>query len=182
MEWNWLDAVLLGIVAVSVVAAMWEGLIREIFSLGSLVVGVTLAALEYPRVAVWLHGRTSSPEAAKCLAFLGLFLGTLIAGAVISFVLRKTLQKAGLAWFDRLLGAIFGLVRGFVIASVLLLAMVAFSIQTAAVQESTLAPYVITGARVIGALMPQDLRSQFQSGLAKFRHALIEKDKLSRGQ
>ena len=182
MQWNWLDAVLLGIVAISVVAAMWEGLVREIISLASLIAGVAVAALEYGRAAGWFRGYTDSPEMAKGLGFLALFFGILIAGAFISFLLRKMVQKAGLAWFDRFLGGLFGLVRGFAIGSVLLLTMVAFSIRSAAVQGSTLAPYVLMGARAISATMPQDLRSQFQKGLEKFRNALIERDKKALGK
>ena len=88
MEWNWLDALLVSVVAISVVAAMWEGFIREMISLASLVAGVALAALEYQRVSEWLRRFTESPEAAKGLAFLGLFFGTIVVGAAISFVLR----------------------------------------------------------------------------------------------
>ena len=182
MQWNWLDAALLGIVAISVVAAMWEGLVREVISLASLVAGVAVAALEYGRAAVWFRGYTDSPEMAKGLGFLALFFGILIAGAIISFLLRKMVQKAGLAWFDRFLGGIFGLARGFVICSVLLLTMVAFSIRSAVVQGSTFAPYIMMGARVISATLPQDLRSQFQNGLEKFRNALIERDKKALGK
>jgi membrane protein required for colicin V production len=182
MQWNWLDAALAGIVAISVVAAMWEGLIREVISLASLVAGVTVAALEYGRAAVWFRGYTDSPETAKGLGFLGLFFGILLAGAIISFLLRKIVQKAGLAWFDRFLGSIYGLFRGFAICSVLLLPLVAFSIRSTAVQGSTLAPYFMMGARAINAAMPQDLRSQFQNGLEKFRNALIEKDKKALGK
>lgn len=182
MEWNWLDGVLLGIVALSVVAAMWEGLIRELISLASLITGVVVAALEYPRAAGWFRGYTDSPEVAKGLGFLALFLGILIAGALIAFLLRSIVQKAGLGWFDRLLGGLFGLVRGFAVCSVLLLAMVTFSLKGSVVQNSTLAPYVLLGARVVAAALPQDLRSQFQTGIGKFKKALIEKDRKALGK
>jgi membrane protein required for colicin V production len=182
MAWNWLDGIILGVVAISVVAAMWEGIIREIISLASFIIGLAVAALQYPRAASWFRGATDSPEVAKGLGFLVLFLGILIAGAVIAFLLRRFVHIAGLGLFDRLLGGIFGLVRGFAICSVLLLAMVAFSLKAAAVQESTLAPYVLMGARVVGAALPKDLRLQFQAGLEKFKKALIEKDKKALGK
>jgi membrane protein required for colicin V production len=182
MAWNWLDGTIFGIVVISVVAAMWEGLIRELVSIVSFIVGLAVAALEYPRAAIWFRGTTDSPEVGKGLGFLALFLGCLIAGAVIAFLLRRFVQIAGLGWFDRFLGGIFGLVRGFAICSVLLLAMVAFSLQTPVVQNSTLAPYVLMGARVVGAALPRDLSMQFQAGLGKFKKALIEKDKKSLGQ
>lgn len=182
MGWNWLDGALLGIVAISIVAAMWEGLIREVISLASVVVGVAAAALEYQRAAGWFRGVTDSPEVAKGMGFLALFFGIVVAGALIAYLLRSIVQKVGLGWFDRFLGGLFGLVRGFVICSVLLLAMVAFSIKTAVVQNSTLAPYVLLCARVVAAGLPRELSLQFQTGLERFRKALIERDKKASGK
>ncbi len=113
---------------------------------------------------------------------LALFFGIVVAGALIAYLLRSIVQKVGLGWFDRFLGGLFGLVRGFVICSVLLLAMVAFSIKIAVVQDSTFAPYVLLGARVVAAGLPRDLSSQFQTGLERFRKALIERDKKASGK
>ncbi len=182
MEWNWLDAALAVIVFASVAAAMWEGFIREMISIASMVAGVVIAALGYRQAGSWFRGHTSSPEVTLGLGFLALFFGTLIAGALVSILARRIVQKAGLQWFDRFLGGLFGLVRGFVICSVLLMAMVAFSIKTPAVQGSTLAPFVILGARMIGAAMPYDLKTLFEKGQEKFRQALIERDKAKSGK
>jgi uncharacterized membrane protein required for colicin V production len=88
-------------------------------------------------------------------------------------VARKLIKTAGIQWFDRFLGGVFGLVRGVLVDAVLLMAMLAFAIKPDAVQGSLLAPYVATGTRVIAMAMPGDLRSQFGAGFEKFRQALI---------
>ena len=177
MEWNWLDWTLAIIVVVSVAAAMWEGFIRELISIAAVVAGLVIAVLGYQRAGFWFDDLTRSHEVALGVGFLALFFGTLIVGALISILAKKLVQKAGLAWFDRFLGGLFGLVRGVVVCTILLMVMVAFSIKAETVQKSTLAPYVVTGARVLVALMPSDLKSQFHVGFEKFRQALIEKDK-----
>ncbi len=177
MEWNWLDWAQATIVVVSVAAAVWQGFIRELISIAAVVAGLVVAVLGYHGAAHWFEDLARSPEAARGMAFLALFVGTLIIGILVSMLARKLVQKAGLQWFDRFLGALFGLVRGVVICSVILMAMVAFSIKQAAVQNSTLAPYVLTGARAIVAVMPGDLKSQFQNGFEKFRQALTESDR-----
>jgi membrane protein required for colicin V production len=177
MEWNWLDWALAILVLVSVAAAMWEGFFRELISLGAVVAGLVIAVLGYEHVAVWFADLTRSPEVAQGLGFLALFFGTLIVGAMISILAKRLVQKAGLAWFDRFLGGLFGLVRAVVIGAVLLMALVAFGIKTETVEKSTLAPYVITGARVLVAVMPADLKAQFRSGFERFRLALIERDR-----
>ena len=112
-----------------------------------------------------------------CLAFLALFVAVLILGALVSGLAKKLIQKAGLQWFDRFLGGVFGLVRGVIIASILLMTMLAFGMKPQAVESSALAPYVSTGARVIVNLMPRDLKAQFKEGFEKFRQVLADKDK-----
>ncbi len=79
--WNWLDCILAAIVVASVVTAIMKGFVRELISLGSVLVGLGVAAFGYPRAALWFDDITKSHEIALGLGFLVLFLGTLIVGA-----------------------------------------------------------------------------------------------------
>jgi membrane protein required for colicin V production len=175
--WNWLDWTLSLIVVVSVAAAATKGFIQELISLASLVVGLAVAAVWYPRAALWFDDLTRSHDVALAAGFLTLFVGTLVVGAVVSVLARKMIKTAGLQSFDRFLGGIFGAVRGVAVDCVLLMALVAFAIKPEAVRQSVLAPYVTTGARVIALVMPADLKAQFRLGFEKFRQSLIEQDK-----
>ena len=175
--WNWLDWTFAVIVAVSVIAAIMKGFVRELISLAALVIGLVVAATAYPRAALWFEDLTKSHEIAQGLGFLVLFLGTLLLGAVISLLARKLIKTAGIQWFDRFLGAVFGLVRGVLVDCILLLVMLAFAIKPEAVQQSSLAPYVTAGANTISMVMPANLKAQFRLGFEKFRGTLIEKDK-----
>lgn len=175
--WNWLDWVLAAVVLASVLAALLKGIVRELIALASVVVGLVVAAIGYSRAALWFEDLTRSHEVALGLGFLVLFLGTLAVGALVSLLARKLVQTAGLQWFDRFLGGVFGLVRGVVVDCIVLMVLVAFSIKPEAVQRSLLAPYVATGARVIALAMPGELKAQFRAGFEKFRQALVQNDK-----
>lgn len=175
--WNWLDWVLTAVVVASVVAAVLKGFVRELIALAAVVVGLVLAALGYQRAAVWFEDLARSHEIALGAGFLALFLATLALGGLVALLARKLVKTAGLQWFDRFLGGIFGLVRGVVLDCVLLLVLVAFGIKPVAVQQSLLAPYVTTGARVLALAMPGDLKAQFQAGCEQFRQTLIQHDK-----
>jgi membrane protein required for colicin V production len=175
--WNWLDWTFAAIVAVSVIAAIMKGFVRELISLASLVIGLVVAALAYPRAALWFEDLTKSHEVALGLGFLVLFLGVLLLGSLLSLLARKLIKTAGIQWFDRFLGAVFGLVRGALVDCILLLVLLAFAIKPGAVQQSSLAPYVTTGAHVISVVMPANLKAQFRLGFEKFRDTLIQKDK-----
>jgi membrane protein required for colicin V production len=175
--WNWLDWTFFVIVVASVAAAIMRGFFRELISLASLVIGLVVAALAYPRAALWFEDLTKSHEIALGLGFLTLFLGILLLGSLVSLLARKLIKTAGIQWFDRFLGAVFGLVRGVVVDCILLLVLLAFTIKPEAVQQSSLAPYVTAGARVISLAMPGNLKGQFRQGFEKFRETLTQNDK-----
>ena len=176
-SWNWLDCILAAIVVASFVTAMMKGFVQELISLASVLIGLVVAAFGYPRAALWFDDLTKSHEIALGLGFLTLFLGTFIIGTLVGVVARKLIKTAGIQWFDRFLGGVFGLVRGVLIDSILLMAMMAFAIKPDAVRQSVLAPYVTTGTRAIALVMPASLRAQFQVGFEKFREALTPSDK-----
>jgi membrane protein required for colicin V production len=179
VTWNWLDCILAAIVVASVVTAMMKGFVQELISLASVLIGLVVAAFGYSRAALWFDDLTKSHEIALGLGFLVLFLGTLLVGALVGLLARKLIKTAGIQWFDRFLGGIFGLVRGVLVDAILLMAMLAFAIKPDAVRQSALAPYVTTGTRVIALVMPGNLRAQFHLGFEKFREALIQNDKAS---
>jgi membrane protein required for colicin V production len=175
--WNGLDWILAAIILASVAAAMLQGFVRELISLGSVLIGLVVAAIGYGRAALWFDDLTKSHEIALGLGFLALFLGTLLAGALVGIVARKLIKTAGVQWFDRFLGGLFGLVRGVLVDAILLMALVAFAIKPETVQQSALAPYVTTAARAIALVMPGDLRAQFHLGFEQFREELIQSSK-----
>jgi membrane protein required for colicin V production len=175
--WNWLDWVLATVIVVSVVTAMMKGFVREMISLAAVIAALIVAAVEYRQVAVYFEDITKSHEVALGAAFLTLFVGILLLGALISLLAQKLIKTAGIHWFDRFLGGVFGLVRGVLVDSVLLMVLVAFAIKPGSVQKAVLAPYVTTGARVIVLAMPDELKTQFRAGFEQFRQALARSDK-----
>ena len=175
--WNWLDWTFAAVVMASVAAAIMKGFIRELISLSSLVIGLVVAAVAYPRAALWFEDVTKSHEIAQGLGFLVLFLGTLLLGSLVSLLGRKLFKTAGIQWFDRFLGAVFGLLRGVVVDWILLFVLLAFTIKPEAVQQSSLAPYVSAGANIISLAMPANLKAQFRLGFERFKETLIQNDK-----
>jgi membrane protein required for colicin V production len=175
--WNWLDWTFAVVVAAAVAAAVVRGFFRELISLASLVIGLVVAAAAYPRAALWFEDLTKSHEIASGLGFLVLFLGTLLLGNLISLLVRKLIKTAGIEWFDRFLGAVFGLVLGVLVDCILLFVLLAFAIKPEAVQQSSLAPYVTAGANIISLAMPASLKAQFRLGFERFKETLIQNDK-----
>lgn len=115
------DYAMLGILAVSIALSLWRGLIREIVSLLGWLVAVWVAVRFSVEAAAWLPASISSPPARYLSAFVALFLGTVIVLELLGFLLSKLLRAVGLGFIDRLLGAIFGIARGVLVAWILTL-------------------------------------------------------------
>jgi membrane protein required for colicin V production len=98
------------------------------------------------------------------LGFSLIFVVTFLAGFVILWLVTRFMKFAKLQWADRLLGAAFGFIRGWVICAAILLALTAFEIQTERLKNSVLAPYFRPGSRVIAVLTPYEIKAKFLVG------------------
>ena len=161
--WSILDSLLVGIVVFSVMFSVVKGFTRELVSLVALAWGFVLACWLYQVVARQLpHGR--APELAALTAFVGILLAALITGGFLSRYVGKLVDRAGLRWFDRALGASVGLVRGFLFCIVVVVILTVFAPEARPLTSSRLTPYFIHGARVLVSVAPAQMRARFRSG------------------
>jgi membrane protein required for colicin V production len=168
---NWLDLLLLVVIGVSVLAGFARGFARASFGLVSVVAGLLCALWFYPLAGAWLDRFVSSVQAANLLGFLLLFIGVMMLGGLLGKLLEKLLKLVHLSWLDRLLGAAFGLVRGVLVAAVIVLAIMAFSSKPppASVTRSAVAPYVIDTARGLAAAAPHQVKEGFRQSYEKVK-------------
>jgi membrane protein required for colicin V production len=161
---NLLDGIVALILVVSIALAFAKGFVKALLGLGSLVVGFLLGAWFYRPAAEPFKEFVKSENAALFLGFAVVFLGTLFIGILAIWVAQKLLKFARIQWFDRLLGAAFGFIRGWVLGSIFFLALTSFGLQSDRVKSSQLAPYFLPGARVMAVLVPYDLKARFMVG------------------
>lgn len=158
---DWLFVVL---VVLSVVGAAAQGFFLEVFSLAGVAVGFLFAAWEYPLVATHLTF-INPPWAANIVAFFIVFVAITILAGVIGRITSWAMSKAGLRWADRLLGAAFGLVRGLLMVTVVVMATAAFAPNAQWLAKSQTAPYFLVLGRAASWLAPADVRNKFREGI-----------------
>ena len=158
-----LDYFVLLVVAASVVSGATRGIIRVTVSVASTIAGLVVAAYAYPYAAGLLRVFVSA-RLADLLGFAAVFVLVLVAGGLSSRWLRGGLKRARLGWIDLALGAAFGILRGWLICSVIYLALTAFPLRPTAVERATFGPALLEGTRVIAYLTSRELRERFFSG------------------
>ncbi len=168
---NGLDWAIVAILVLSVLLAAAQGFLHEVITLAGVVVGYLLAAWEYWRVAPWLAPYAKSDAVAESVAFLAIFFAVVIAAGIIGRLARWLAREAGLGWADRVLGAVFGLVRGSAVVAVLVLALAAFAPGSQMLGRSSLGGYFLVAARGMSWLAPATLRQKLGQGVAAMRAA-----------
>lgn len=166
-HWTLLDFVFAGIIAISIVLALTKGLMREIVSLAALIGGFFLAVMYYPAAAGLFREFSRTDSVANFLGFLLIFLGCLLLGAVIAFLVNRFIKATSLKWVDRLLGGVFGLLRGWAICSIIALGLIAFPVKEGLMARSVLAPFMLAGARAAVLMTPQTLKDTFHEQYQK---------------
>lgn len=168
-----IDWLIVGIVVLSVLLAAAQGFFYELFSLAGVVVGYIAAAWGYHRVAPLFAPLVKSAWVADIAGFLTIFLAVVIVAGILGRLARWIFKEAGLRWFDRLLGAAFGLVRGVLLVAVFLLAITSFAPDSKWLAGSTVAPYVLVVARAAIWVAPGQVRARFDEGMKAIREMRV---------
>jgi membrane protein required for colicin V production len=112
---TWLDYAVVGVTGLSIAWGVWRGLVREVMSLAGWVIAFLAANLFAAPLAEHLPASISRPELRSLAAFVAIFVVTLAVTSIAAILLSRIIQAAGLGGLARLLGALFGLLRGLVI-------------------------------------------------------------------
>jgi membrane protein required for colicin V production len=164
------DWFLIAVLAYSTIMAFMRGIILESFSLGGLIAGILLASWNYNHVAVYLQRLISTPGTAQIVAFLLIVIGVMILSTLLGRALNRTAHAIGLGFFDRLLGAGFGLARGCLFGVAILMAVTAFRPHSAWAENSRLTPYFLAGVHAVSFVVPHDLQQKVLYGAEQLKH------------
>jgi len=116
IHFNWFDYCLVGIVFLSLIFGLLRGFLREIISLITWIAAFFVAIMFTSELVVYFNQYIKTEFLSSLASFLSLFIVTLIIGALINYIVTSIVRKTGLSIPDRFLGAVFGFIRGFLIA------------------------------------------------------------------
>lgn len=157
------DYVVIGIVGLSLLFGLWRGVVGEVLALVAWGVGI-FAAIEFgAAVGHSVFAGMSDPAVRTLAGCVLIFVGVLVAMSLVRLAVRSMVKALGLSVSDRLLGMVFGLVRGVLVTMVL----VGLGGMTAAPKqpwwrEATLAPPLETAVMAARTWLPDDLAKRIR--------------------
>ena len=174
MEFSWIDIGIVIILLISIAVAIFRGFVKEAVSLASWIIAFWLAMTFSQQVALFLPASIdeasisfsqSEVEVSRLrvgIAFVLIIIGTLIAGALLNYILSHFTKNRAIKGIDRLLGGFFGFFRG---AAIIVLLILAASYTNFPVSETWKASRVLppfeTVAKEVIKIMPPEFSKYF---------------------
>jgi len=120
---NWADWAIVAVLGFSVLISIARGFVREALSLAIWAAAFLGAMIFHQEAAVYFTDLVETPSLRALVAWVVLFFTILMAGSLFSFVLSHLVESTGLSGTDRLLGSLFGAMRGFIVVMTVLLVL-----------------------------------------------------------
>jgi membrane protein required for colicin V production len=141
---NGADYLIIAVLAFSALLGMIRGFVREAIAVIAWLGGMWLAWRYAPLVEPLLSGTVDHPPASTWAARVIILVAVLILGWIVAGILSYLLQHSALSiTVDRLLGLLFGVIRGaVVIAAIVMLAQFLRADQAGWYKKSHLLPFV----------------------------------------
>jgi len=154
---NWVDTLVLLVVALSAMIAFARGFISEVLGIAAWVGAFFIANAGAPMLRPSMRTWLGNPDIADPAAYAAVFLVGLIVLSIITGMVGGAVRNSVLGGLDRTLGIVFGLARGLVILAVIYVGT-GFVVPTdrwpEAVAEARSVPYVYNLAK----FLPTDYR------------------------
>ena len=175
---NWLDLLLIAVLAFSTIRSFIKGFTREIIGLAAALSALVLGMWFYGLAGSFVAPYVASPRIANLIGFLIIVIVVLFAGSVGAWIVNRFLKTVGLSFFDQVLGGAFGFLRGMLIAIALITGYTAFGpweenrAAPEAVVHSQIAPYILDASHYVVAVAPMELKQSFGDEYSAIKLAL----------
>lgn len=148
----WFDIIVLGILLFSLLLGLMRGFVEEVLTMFNWVGAALVAWFFYPQVAELLVEWLPNDLIRKIAGGILCFVGAIITLSFLSSFLKAMLSFMATGSIDRALGGMFGLLRGYIVASLLFGAVYWIwddRQPPALMREGKTRPFIAVGAREV---------------------------------
>lgn len=160
---NAVDLIIIAVLVLSVLVGLWRGLISEVLALLTWIAAFWVAWMYGPAVSTHFDRMIQTPMLRLVIGYGICFIVVLIIGALVRILLQRLVDSTGLGGTDRLLGMIFGFVRGLLLVAlmVFLVGLTSFAHEPMW-QQSTLLPQFKGISLWLEQQLPPNVREHLQ--------------------
>jgi len=167
---NSFDVAVAVILGFCLIRGIFRGLVKEVASIIGVLAGFYAAYTYYPEMASLLSRWISSTIYLNITSFMALFCLILIIISILGVVLKYLMSIAHLGWVDRVSGAGFGVLKGILIVSVLLVTLTAFLPKgSPLVRDSLLAPHINMLSENMAKIVSDDMQKAFDDKMGELK-------------
>jgi membrane protein required for colicin V production len=175
---NTFDIIISAIFGYCLVRGLFRGLIKELASIIGVLSGFYAAYTYYQEVARMMSDWISNTGYLNIVSFMIIFCFIFIIISIIGILIKYLLNIVFLGWIDRLFGAVFGMIKAILIASVLLITFTSFLPGGGSIIEnSVLAPHVSMISEKMAKVISKDMKKEFQSNIWELKKSWTEQNK-----
>jgi membrane protein required for colicin V production len=159
---NPFDILIFIILSFCLIRGGFRGLIKEVSSVIGVIAGGYAAYTYYPDVDLLLEKSISDPAYLSMISIVLIFGLVFIVINVIGIVIKHIMKISHLGWLDHVVGAVFGLIKGYLVSIFLMIAFVAFlPDDLPTIEKSKLSPYLNIAAEQMSKVASKDIRDKF---------------------
>lgn len=167
MDLNSLDIGILALIFVSILISVYRGFLRETLSIVTIIIASAVAYI-YGKDAATLFHSFEAESTRNLLGASSVFVLVVLVGFIIKFIVCKAFNIGGPSGLDRILGAVFGLVRGLAIVIVVMLVSPETIQEPKWYKESKLVPKLKGMADMVDSIAPKGWKDDFNKEMEQF--------------
>jgi membrane protein required for colicin V production len=174
---NWVDIAILSLAVVGALLGALSGLLWQVARLVTFCAALYAAVFFHAPVGNWIAERViDNRAAARVLSYVVIFVAVYVAMFLVTWLLEQALKAAKLKKMDRLLGALLGLVKSFLIAGAVLMACSYYPVKPLqeSVSQSVIAPYLLRGMKLIVVGLPSEYVEKVEKFLQDIKQKATE--------
>ena len=167
---NPFDILVVTTLTYGLIRGIFRGLVRELSSIVGVLGGFYAAYTYYPHVAKLISPWISDVAYLNIVSYMTIFSVVVIVVGILAVVIKYLLNIAYLGWVDRVCGALFGLLKGGLVVSVVFIVLTAFLPKGApVVKNATLSPHISMVSEVMAKVISKEMKENFVIELKEFK-------------
>lgn len=175
------DLIILGIIIISILFALYRGLVRELLGITSWLLAGFVALYSYDPLMKLCEGSFENTKLAAITFSVLLALVVLIIMTIFNAFITKRLRKSSLSGLDRIFGFVFGILRALLIVTLIYIFAATLMLSPKYVSQlkaqNFSIPYVETMADYVQNIFPDNIRKGLQTYQVQSKQKLETRQK-----